>query len=125
LFCANGIPAKGISKTSIAKVAEESESNGSGLNPALVTDLIDKQSIAYAVKTFSKNVESALRKNGANKEATFCSLVRNWYHSEDEPGIRAITLSSKSSDRKCLVNIRDIFKADTGNYRKYLYKYTV
>jgi hypothetical protein len=69
-------------KTSIAKVAEESESNGSGLNSALVTDLIDKQSIAYAVKTFSENVESALRKNDADKEATFCSLVRNWYHSE-------------------------------------------
>jgi hypothetical protein len=55
------------------------------LNSALVTDLIDKQSIAYAVKTFSENVESALRKNDADKEATFCSLVRNWYHSEDEP----------------------------------------
>ena len=90
LLCANGIPAKGISKPSIAKVAEESESNGSGLNSALVTDLIDKQSIAYAVKTFSENVESALRKNDADKEATFCSLVRNWYHSEDEPGIPAI-----------------------------------
>jgi hypothetical protein len=35
------------------------------------------------------------------------------------------SLSSKSSDRKCLVNIRDIlkryfFKADTDNYCKYL-----
>jgi hypothetical protein len=45
---------------------------------------------AWGVKTFSENVESALRKNDADKEATFCSLVRNWYHSEDEPGIPAI-----------------------------------
>jgi hypothetical protein len=40
-------------------------------------------------------------------------------------------LSSKSSDRKCLVNIRDIlkriFKGDTDNYRKYwfLYMFTI
>jgi hypothetical protein len=50
-------------------------SNGSGLNSALVTDLIDKQSIAYAVKTFSENVESALRKNDADKEATRILVV--------------------------------------------------
>ena len=90
LFCANGIPAKGISKEAILKVAEESETNGSGLNIALVKDLIDKQSVAYAVKTFSEKVEEALLKNGALNEAKFCSLVRNWYQAEDEPGIPAL-----------------------------------
>ena len=56
-LCANGIPARGISKKSILNVAEESDLNGSGLNTALVKDLVDKQSVAYAIETFSENVE--------------------------------------------------------------------
>lgn len=91
LLCASGIPEAGISNKPIHKVAEESEFNGCGLNVALVKDLIDKQSVAYAVQTFSGKVESALSAIGAHTEAKFCALVRHWYEAEDDPGIPAIT----------------------------------
>jgi hypothetical protein len=91
LFCANGIPDAGISNIPIHKVAEDSEHNGCGLNVALVKDLIDKQSVAYAVQTFSEKVEASLNAIGAHNEANFCSLVRHWYKAEDDPGIPAIT----------------------------------
>ena len=90
LVCANGIPAANVSRKGWQKVAEESESNHSGLNRALVNDLIDRQSIGYAVKTFSEGVEDALRNIGYDKEAEFCRLVRKWYEAEDEPGVSSL-----------------------------------
>ena len=90
LFCGPGIPRAGIESKFIKAVAENSKDNKCGLNASLVNDLLDKQSIAYAVQTFSEPVEKALSEIGATKEATFCNLVRNWYLSEDEPGLSAM-----------------------------------
>lgn len=89
LFCATGIPSRGVSNKPLISVAENSDSNNSGLNIAVARDLIDKQSIAYATQTFSENVESSLRDICAHMEADFCHIVRNWYQSEDEPGLSA------------------------------------
>ena len=62
LVCSNGIPAADFRSSCLLKVAEESEHNGCGcgLTIAHVRDLIDKQSIANAVLTFSEKVEEAL-----------------------------------------------------------------
>ena len=53
----------------------------------LVEDLVDRQSNAYAQKTFSLNVENVMRENGDETEANFCRMLREWYEAEDEPGI--------------------------------------
>ena len=98
LVCANGIPSASISRKGWQQVAEESESNGSGLNRSLVNDLIDRQSIGFAVKTFSEEVEDALHNSGYVHEAEFCQLVRQWYQAEDEPGI--------SSKDRCEARLR-------------------
>lgn len=90
LVCSNGIPAAGITHKCWHKVAEKSEFNQCGLNTALVKDMIDRQSVAYAVQTFSAKVEKALVEIGAENEATVCNLIRNWYQAEDEPGISSI-----------------------------------
>ena len=47
----------------------------SGLNPAIVIDLIDRQANAFAKKTFSVEVE--LKKRGWLAEAEFTCAFRN------------------------------------------------
>ncbi|MES9972476.1 MAG: hypothetical protein ABW092_20775 [Candidatus Thiodiazotropha sp.] len=81
--------AAGISNKPFLSVAESSEVNGCGLNIALVRDLVDKQSVAYAVQTFTETVENALKDIGGINEAKLCSIIRNWYRAEDEQGISA------------------------------------
>ena len=88
-FCDPGMPKAGVSSKSVHMVAENSAWNGSGLSIALVRDMIDKQSIAYALQTFSESVEEALININAKIEAEFCKIVRNWYLSEDEPWLSA------------------------------------
>jgi hypothetical protein len=51
--------------------------------------MIDKQSIAYEVQTFSENVEGLLKTNATYK-THFFNIVRNWYLSEDELGSRHV-----------------------------------
>lgn len=58
-----------------------------GLSLAIVRDLVDKQSIAFAQKTFSGEVEEAMRANGDVNGADFCRLIHQWYAAEDEPGL--------------------------------------
>ena len=53
------------------------------INHALVEDLVDKQSNAFARKTFSDEVEEEMRKLGYHSEANFCHLIREWYEAED------------------------------------------
>lgn len=86
LVCQSGIPAKGIKKSAFIKVAEE---NSTGLNIAMVGDLIDKQNVEFAQTTFSEKVACALEKNGDIKEAEMCRLIDQWYQSEYEAGISA------------------------------------
>jgi hypothetical protein len=93
LFCLKGIPKAGIYNSSVQRIAEESEHNGCGLRTAMVKEpMLDRQSVAIA--TFSEKVQHALLEIGANEEAHFCELIRNWYRAEDEPGI--------SSKDRCL-----------------------
>lgn len=85
-----GIPSRGIKRSAFVKIAEENETNGCGLSPAMVNDLIDKQSVAFALGTFNLKVADALDTIGATEEADFCPMVFFWYSVEDDPGIPAI-----------------------------------
>ena len=85
--CSTGMTECGISKEAWMKVASESLNNKSGLSLAIVRDLVDKQSNAFAQKTFSGEVEEVMRANGDVNEADFCRLIRQWYAAEDEPGL--------------------------------------
>lgn len=85
--CSTGITERGIKRQAWIKVAEKSSENGSGLSLAIVEDLVDKQSNAFAQKTFSIKVEQVMRENGDIKEAEFCKVIREWYAAEDDPGI--------------------------------------
>ena len=84
--CNSGIPERGINKDAWLKVAKE---GNAGLNRALVEDLVDRQSDSFARATFSESVEKVMSEKGFANEANFCKLIRNWYESEDEPGISA------------------------------------
>ena len=90
LVCQKGIPCRGIKRSSFVKIAEESTKNNCGLNPAMVDDLIDKQSVEFACATFSEKVSKALDDIGAHNEARFCALVSHWYKAEDQPGISSL-----------------------------------
>ena len=85
--CSKGMDAAGISKTAWFEVSKREKDNKTGLNIAMVKDLIDRQSNAFARKTFSDNVEKEMERLGFRKEAEFCSLIRRWYEAEDEPGL--------------------------------------
>ncbi len=82
--CKSGLPGFGISNDAWIKVAD---SYPEVISRALVVDIIDKQSNAYAQKVFGEPVQEALMKLGFSEEAKFCRLLRNWYSAEDEPGI--------------------------------------
>lgn len=56
----------------------------------MVNDLIDKQSVAFALGTFNLKVADALDTIGATEEADFCRMVFFWYSAEDDQGIPAI-----------------------------------
>jgi hypothetical protein len=66
------------------KVASSFKTN---LTPAMVEDLTDKQSNAFARTHFSKEVEDEMIKNEDMNEAELCSLIRRWYEAEDEPAL--------------------------------------
>ena len=59
------------------------------LTPAMVDDLVDKQSNAYAQTHFSELVEVEMIRNGDVNEAQLCRLIRRWYEAEDEAAISA------------------------------------
>ena len=82
---------KNISPIAWKKVAN---SHCTNLTPAMVDDLVDKQSNAFALTHFSEEVESAMIRNGDLKEASFCRLIRRWYEADDLP---AITFSERVS----------------------------
>ena len=81
--CSSGIPEAGIDKKAWINVARTT----GVINRALVEDLVDKQSNAFARKTFSVEVEAEMRLMGYQSEANFCRLIREWYEAEDEPGL--------------------------------------
>ncbi len=84
-MCRNGIPGLGIKKEAWIEVAESNHVTHVGLKPAMVKDVIDKQSNAMAQIMFGEKVELKLQELGWRKEAEFCSVIRNWYQAEDKP----------------------------------------
>lgn len=55
----------------------------------MVEDLVDPMSVPMAVSNFQKDVEECIIELGYNKSAFLCHDVREWWGSEDEPGIAA------------------------------------
>ena len=87
--CSSGMKAAGIRNKPFLSVAEVIVSNGCGLNISLVRDLVDKQSVTYAVQTFTESVEKALIDIGGMNEAKLYGVIRNWYHAVDEQSVSA------------------------------------
>ena len=73
------MPSAKIKKSAWLKVAKDSKNNGTKLNLSMVEDLIDRQSNAFARRTFPEEVEQQMRINGDVEEAEFCRLIRNWH----------------------------------------------
>ena len=67
---------RGISKNAGVQVAKDGKG---GLSIALVEDLVDRQSDAFAKATFSCKVEEKMIEKGCVNEAGFCKLIREWY----------------------------------------------
>ena len=84
--CKDGFVERGIYKRAWMDVARDNSTN---LRVPHVEDLIDKQSDAIAREIFSKDVELFMKRKGYNKEAEFCSIIRQFYEAEDEPGLSA------------------------------------
>ena len=85
--CTTEMPKAGIRREAWVKVAKEHKTNGTGLTLAQVDDLIDKQSCAFALLTFSEKVENEMIRNGDVNEAIFVRYIREWYEAEDQPGL--------------------------------------
>ena len=87
--CQNGIPGLGVSKEAWLEVAKSNKEIQVGLNIAMVTDMIDRQSNSIAQIVFGTKVEAEMRRRGYNNEAQFCATIRQWYNAEDTPGLPA------------------------------------
>ena len=60
------------------------------LSTVMIEDVIDPMSVSMARTHFSQTVENAMRENGDIISAELCSDIRNWWISEDDPGITAM-----------------------------------
>jgi len=83
--CKGGI--EGGSKKAWADVAY---SKRTFLTPVMVDDVVDPMSVPMAITHFSKDVEREMICNGDYATASLVRDVRNWWKSEDEPGIPAL-----------------------------------
>ena len=81
-ICSTGI--RGLNRKAWEVAALSPETN---LNIAVVTEAIDKQSVAFARSLFDESVEKVMSQAGYHEEEVFCRLIRNWFNSEDEPGM--------------------------------------
>lgn len=100
--CQNGIRGLDVSKDAWLSVAESSDSINTGLNRAMVVDLIDRQSNAIAQIVFGELVEKKMTELGFSNEARFCKVMREWYKAEDEPGL---TVACRHSFRMNMRNM--------------------
>ena len=82
--CSGGMPGMGIQREAWYQVACEGTT---ALSLQHVIDLCDRQRNAYAQLTFSEEVEAAMKRMGFYEEATWCSLMRNFYHAVDNAGL--------------------------------------
>ena len=53
----------------------------------IVQPIADQQSVPFARRIFSKDVEKIMRKNGDVKEAKLVEFIRNWYDACNERGL--------------------------------------
>ena len=68
-----------------------SDSNHTVLNRGLLIEPIaDKQSVPFARRVFSKEVQDIMRSNGDLQEAEMVQYVRNWYDACNECGLSVI-----------------------------------
>ena len=86
--CTTGL--KDISPDAWKKVAKSYKTN---FTPALVDDIVDKQSSAFAQTHFWKHF-NARWKNGNLTEANLCRLIRRWYEARD---MAALSISERIS----------------------------
>lgn len=84
--CQHDIPGLNVSTQAWKDVARL-YSVETGLNTAMVCDVIDRQSNAIAQIVFGEKVENKMRQTGWYSEAMFCKTMREWYMAEDEPGL--------------------------------------
>ncbi|CAC5400819.1 unnamed protein product [Mytilus coruscus] len=108
--CKDGL--QGIQKRAWHAVAEK---NRDIISKSLVVDLIDKQNNAFALRTFSTDVESEMRILGFIREADFCKLIREWYEAEDESGISAVDRMKRRINLKSFL----LEGVDFGRYLMY------
>lgn len=66
-----------------------SKSHPKVLSPAIVEELMDRQSTAFAQRVISQDVEKIVRENGDQSTAHFIKAFRQWYEAIDMPGISA------------------------------------
>ena len=102
-ICKNGISGLGIKKEGWIAVAETNKEANVGLNLAMVKDVIDRQSNAMAKVMFSEKVENRLQELSWIQAAIFCSVFRNWYKAEDEPGLSAVERHKAQTDLRHLL----------------------
>ena len=76
----------GVPREAFLRVAEK---HPDILNKALVTDLLDKQNVAFACRVFSEKVSQKMEENGDHGAAEFVTLIREWYEAVDSPGLPA------------------------------------
>lgn len=109
--CKNGISGLNVKKQAWVEVLESDCCNETGLNRAIVVDLIDRQSNAIAQIVFSSKVEEKMANLGWTSEAMFCRTIREWYKAEDEAGLSIQTRHKyRMNMRKLLldcVNVAD------------------
>ena len=59
------------------------------LSPIMIEEITEPMSVSMAVTHFSEPVERKMRQNGDIDAADLCRDIRDWWKSEDDPGIPA------------------------------------
>ncbi|XP_060558593.1 uncharacterized protein LOC132718911 [Ruditapes philippinarum] len=77
----------------------------------MVSDITDPMSVSMAKTHFSEGVELDMRHNGDIAAADLCRDIRNWWESEDRPGISASTrIKMRKPLRKRLLSLVNFFR---------------
>lgn len=76
-----------ISNISIILHTQVCKSHPKVLSSAIVEEMMDRQSTAFAQRAFCEDVEKVMRMNGDHSTANFVRTFRRWYEAIDAPGI--------------------------------------
>ncbi|XP_070537447.1 uncharacterized protein [Ptychodera flava] len=69
---------------------EVAADNTTSLKLGMLQESLDMQCTDFSLITFSEEVQTQLEHKGYSASARWCKLVREWFHSMDEPGIPAV-----------------------------------